>query len=74
MLVLSRKSNESIMIDHNIKITVLQATDHSVRIGISAPKNIKIHREEIYNLIQRRKKMMNKKSINDLCYIDQVAK
>jgi len=47
MLVLKRKKDESIMIGENIKITVLQCDDGNVKIGIEAPQNIKIHREEI---------------------------
>ena len=52
MLSLTRKSNESIIIDGNIEIKILSVSDGKVRIGISAPKNVEIHRKEIYDLIQ----------------------
>jgi carbon storage regulator len=51
MLVLSRKSNESIVINNNIKVTVVEIRGDKVRLGIEAPKNIPVHREEIYNAI-----------------------
>ncbi len=52
MLVLTRKIGETIVIDDNIKITVVQIKGKQVRIGVDAPKETKIHREEIYNAIQ----------------------
>ena len=51
MLVLSRKSNESIVINNNIKVTVVEIRGDKVRLGIEAPKDIPVHREEIYNQI-----------------------
>ncbi len=51
MLVLSRKSNESIVINNNIKVTVVEIRGDKVRLGIEAPKNIPVHREEIYQQI-----------------------
>ena len=52
MLVLTRKLGESIAIDDNIKITVVQIKGKQVRLGIQAPKDTKIHREEVYIAIQ----------------------
>lgn len=52
MLVLTRKIGEAIVIDDNIKITVVQIKGKQVRIGVDAPKETKIHREEIYQSIQ----------------------
>jgi carbon storage regulator len=52
MLVLTRKIGETIAIDDHIKITVVQVKGKQVRIGIEAPKETKIHREEIYQSIQ----------------------
>lgn len=51
MLVLSRKKNESIIINGNIEIKVIELDDGKVRIGIEAPKNIEIHRKEVFDLI-----------------------
>ena len=52
MLVLTRKLGESIAIDDNIKIVVVQIKGKQVRLGIKAPKETKIHREEVYRAIQ----------------------
>jgi carbon storage regulator len=52
MLVLTRKLGESIAIDDHIKIMVVQIKGKQVRLGIQAPKETKIHREEVYDAIQ----------------------
>jgi carbon storage regulator len=52
MLVLTRKLGESIAIDDHIKIVVVQIKGKQVRLGIKAPKETKIHREEVYLAIQ----------------------
>lgn len=52
MLVLTRKLGESIAIDDHIKIVVVQIKGKQVRLGINAPKETKIHREEVYRSIQ----------------------
>ena len=52
MLVLSRRVDESLFIGDDIKITVLDIRGGQVRIGITAPDSIKVHREEVYNRIQ----------------------
>jgi carbon storage regulator len=52
MLVLTRKLGESIAIDDHIRITVVQIKGKQVRLGIKAPKETKIHREEVYQAIQ----------------------
>lgn len=51
MLILTRKLNESLIIGDNIEIKVIKIEDGKVRLGISAPKNIDIHRKEIYDMI-----------------------
>jgi carbon storage regulator len=53
MLVLTRKSNQSIMIGDDIEISVLSVVGEKVRIGIQAPQNIPVFRTEIYLEIQR---------------------
>ena len=52
MLVLSRKKNESIVINDNITIVVVEVRGDNVRIGIEAPKDIPVHRKEVYNAIR----------------------
>jgi len=56
MLVLTRKIGESIAIDDNIKITVVQIKGKQVRLGIQAPQSTKIHREEVYLAIKEQNK------------------
>ena len=57
MLVLTRKLGESIAIDDHIKITVVQIKGKQVRLGIKAPKETKIHREEVYQAIHDQNKV-----------------
>ena len=52
MLVLTRKLGESIAIDDHIKIVVVQIKGKQVRLGIKAPRETKIHREEVYQAIK----------------------
>jgi carbon storage regulator len=52
MLVLSRKDNESIVINNNITVTVVEIRGDKVRLGIVAPKDVPVHRQEVYDLIQ----------------------
>jgi len=60
MLVLTRKLGESIAIDDHIKIVVVQIKGKQVRLGIQAPKETKIHREEVYAAIQEQNKEASK--------------
>ena len=53
MLVLSRRVDESLLIDKVIKITVLDIKGGQVRLGITAPESIKVHREEVFNRIEK---------------------
>ncbi|HSB96491.1 MAG TPA: carbon storage regulator CsrA [Spongiibacteraceae bacterium] len=52
MLVLSRRLGETLIIGDDIKITVLGISGNQVRLGIAAPKNVSVHREEVYRRIQ----------------------
>lgn len=55
MLILTRRVGETIMIDDDISVTVLGVKGNQVRIGVNAPKDVSVHREEIYQRIQREK-------------------
>lgn len=48
MLALSRKKNESIIIDNNIEVTVLDIKGDQIKLGISAPKTVPVYRKEVY--------------------------
>ena len=56
MLVLSRKKDDWIRINDDIRIVVVDIREDKVRLGFDAPKDVSIHREEVYNAIQRGKK------------------
>jgi carbon storage regulator len=56
MLVLSRRKDESIMIGDDVEITIVDVRGDKVRLGITAPKSIPVHRREVYEAIQREKK------------------
>jgi carbon storage regulator len=56
MLILTRKEEESLIIDGKIEITIIKSEDGKVKLGITAPKEIEIHRKEIFEKIQEENK------------------
>jgi|TARA_B110000495_G_scaffold76995_1_gene66067 carbon storage regulator len=60
MLVLSRKKNESIVINNDITIVVVDIRGDKVRLGIEAPKEIPVHRREVYDAIQNNEQSTEK--------------
>ena len=64
MLILSRKLNESIVIDGRIIVKVLRIDKDTVKLGIQAPAELPVHREEIHEVIQRNKQAGTDKSPN----------
>jgi carbon storage regulator len=64
MLVLSRQKDESIMIGDNVEITIVDIRGNKVRLGITAAKEIPVHRREVYDAIQREKKMAKESGNN----------
>ena len=55
MLVLSRQKDESIMVGDEVEITIVDVRGDKVRLGITAPRSIDVHRKEVYEAIQREK-------------------
>lgn len=53
MLVLSRKTGESIIINDNITVTIIEIRGDKVRLGVEAPSDIPVHRQEVWEAIQR---------------------
>lgn len=59
MLVLSRKKNESIVINNDITIVVVEIRGDKVRLGVEAPKEVPVHRREVYDAIRRSETISN---------------
>lgn len=74
MLALTRKRQESIIIDGNIEITILDIQGDKVKIGINAPKKITVHRKEIYNQIREANQEASTMSIKDINKINGLIK
>jgi len=53
MLVLSRKKDQSIVINDNVTITIIEIRGDKVRLGVDAPKEVPVHRQEVYDAIKR---------------------
>jgi carbon storage regulator len=65
MLVLSRQRDESIIIGDNIVVTVVDVRGDKVRLGIEAPREVSVHRREVYEAIQRENQQAAKISLDD---------
>lgn len=66
MLVLSRQRDETIMIGDNIEITVVDIRGDKVRLGITAPKNITVHRKEVYEAIKQENRQASQLRTEDI--------
>ncbi len=66
MLILTRKLGESVIIGDDVKITVVEVNKQQIKIGVDAPKNIIIHREEVYLKIKEENELASTSNIIDL--------
>lgn len=71
MLVLSRQRDETIMIGDDIEITVVDIRGDKVRLGITAPNTVPVHRKEVYEAIQRENREASKVRMEDLSNLPQ---
>lgn len=64
MLILTRKINQKLIINDNIEIVILESYKNCVKIGVNAPNNVQIFREEVYNEIKKSNKQANNIDVN----------
>ncbi len=75
MLILTRKINQSIMIGDQIEIVVVEVRGDQVKLGIKAPKNVSVHRSEVYKEIQEQNKKASKSlNLETIKNIEQIFK
>ncbi|MBP5402856.1 MAG: carbon storage regulator CsrA [Treponema sp.] len=72
MLILSRKIDEKIKIGEDITLTIIEIRGDQVKIGVEAPKNVKVFRQEVFNAIQSENKLASE--IPDTAGIDAIRK
>jgi carbon storage regulator len=65
MLVLSRKHNESIMIGDDVRVTVIDIRNDKIRLGVSAPRSIEVHRQEVYDTIKEANRKLQEAATED---------
>ena len=65
MLILTRRVGETLVIGDNVTVTVLGVKGNQVRVGVNAPKDVSVHREEIYDRIQREKDPQAAESVTE---------
>ena len=71
MLVLTRKKGQKIVIGNNIEIVILESDFNNVKIGVTAPQNVSVYREEIYVEIKKANEMSNLSDVNSLNLLEK---
>lgn len=66
MLILTRKLGESLIIQENIEISIIEINKNNIKLGINAPKEITIHREEVFKKIEEENQLASSSGIIDL--------
>lgn len=69
MLILTRKVNQKLIINDDIEIVILESYKNSVKIGVNAPSNVQIYREEVYNEIKKSNKQAHHSDLNTISAI-----
>ena len=69
MLILTRKVNQKLIINDNIEIVILESYKNSVKIGVNAPNNVQIYREEVYNEIKKSNKQAHNFDVDAISQI-----
>jgi carbon storage regulator len=64
MLILTRKINQKLIINDNIEVVILESYKNTVKLGVNAPSNVQIYREEIYNEIKKSNKQARTSDID----------
>jgi len=72
MLVLTRKAKQSIMIGDGIEITIVEIKGDAVKLAIDAPRDVPVHRREVYEEIQRENREASSASVEDVTAIDKL--
>ncbi|MBO5948114.1 carbon storage regulator CsrA [bacterium] len=71
MLVLTRKKGQKIVIGDNIEIVILDNDFNNIKIGVNAPRNVSVYREEVYVEIKRANEMSKMTDLNSLQFLEQ---
>ncbi len=74
MLVLTRKNGQKLMIGDNIEIVIIESYNNSVKIGIKAPKEVSVYREEVYNEVKKMNKNSHNASFSDIDKLQEILK
>jgi carbon storage regulator len=74
MLILARRMNERIIIDDDIEVSILDIKGDQVKIGIRAPKNVKVYRQEVFEAIQEENRRAAETSSRELPSLDAYLK
>ena len=73
MLILTRKVNQKLIINDNIEVVILESYKNTVKIGVNAPNNVQIYREEVYNEIKKSNKQAHHIDVNAIANIKATA-
>ena len=73
MLILSRKMNEKIMIGEDVSITIIEIRGDQVKIGVEAPKTVKVFRQEVYEAIQRENRQASRLNPQDARQVERLG-